>query len=92
MFLRTLIANGSHCGLRNMFSMQIYDFDRDYKDIGAARFTIKYCVIKNCLPNAKSDTLLAAWNPPSEWGKYVILCAYPKFIQNRKICLYVYRP
>ncbi|MFS7927363.1 hypothetical protein Hanom_Chr04g00308221 [Helianthus anomalus] len=47
----------------------IYDFDRDYKDIGVVRFTIKYCVIKNCLPNAKSDTLLAAWNPPSEWGK-----------------------
>lgn len=50
--------------------MQIYDFDRDYKDIGVARITIKYCVVKNCLPNAKSDTLLAAWNPPSEWGKY----------------------
>lgn len=49
--------------------MQIYDFDRDYKDIGVARFTIKCCVVKNCLPNAKSDTLLAAWNPPSEWGK-----------------------
>lgn len=51
----------------------IYDFDRDYKDIGVARFTIKYCVIKNCLPNAKSDTLLAAWNPPSEWGKKVMI-------------------
>ncbi|KAK1432241.1 hypothetical protein QVD17_09136 [Tagetes erecta] len=51
----------------------IYDFDRDYKDIGVARFTIKYCVIKNCLPNAKSDTLLAAWNPPSEWGKTVMI-------------------
>ncbi|KAJ0735220.1 putative FMP27, GFWDK domain-containing protein [Helianthus annuus] len=51
----------------------IYDFDRDYKDIGVARFTIKSCVIKNCLPNAKSDTLLAAWNPPSEWGKKVMI-------------------
>ncbi|KAJ0518235.1 putative FMP27, GFWDK domain-containing protein [Helianthus annuus] len=51
----------------------IYDFDRDYKDIGVARFTIKYCAIKNCLPNAKSDTLLAAWNPPSEWGKKVMI-------------------
>ncbi|KAJ9545445.1 hypothetical protein OSB04_025152 [Centaurea solstitialis] len=50
-----------------------YDFDRDYKDIGVARFTIKYCVVKNCLPNAKSDTLLAAWNPPSEWGKKVMI-------------------
>ncbi|KAI3784209.1 hypothetical protein L1987_43304 [Smallanthus sonchifolius] len=51
----------------------IYDFDRDYKDIGVARITIKYCVVKNCLPNAKSDTLLAAWNPPSEWGKKVMI-------------------
>nr|XP_043614487.1 protein SABRE-like [Erigeron canadensis] len=51
----------------------IYDFDRDYQDIGVARFTIKYCVLKNCLPNAKSDTLLAAWNPPSEWGKKVMI-------------------
>ncbi|XP_071713691.1 protein SABRE-like [Rutidosis leptorrhynchoides] len=51
----------------------IYDFDRDYKDIGVARFTIKYCVVKNCLPNAKSDTLLAAWNPPAEWGRKVMI-------------------
>lgn len=51
--------------------MQIYDFDRDYKDIGVARFTTKNFVVRNCLPNAKSDMLLSAWNPPSEWGKYV---------------------
>lgn len=51
--------------------MQIYDFDRDYKDIGVARFTTKYFVVRNCLPNAKSDMLLSAWNPPPEWGKYV---------------------
>lgn len=53
--------------------MQIYDFDRDYKDIGVARFTTKYFVVRNCLPNAKSDMLLSAWNPPPEWGKYVFL-------------------
>ncbi|KAK2977997.1 hypothetical protein RJ640_023535, partial [Escallonia rubra] len=46
----------------------IYDFDRDYKDVGVARFTTKYFVVRNCLPNAKSDMLLSAWNPPSEWG------------------------
>lgn len=51
--------------------MQIYDFDRDYKDIGVARFTTKSFVVRNCLLNAKSDMLLSAWNPPSEWGKYV---------------------
>lgn len=50
--------------------MQIYDFDRDYKDVGVARFTTKYFVVRNCLPNAKSDMLLSAWNPPPEWGKY----------------------
>lgn len=51
--------------------MQIYDFDRDYKDVGVALFTTKYFVVRNCLPNAKSDMLLSAWNPPPEWGKYV---------------------
>ncbi|KAL9272149.1 SABRE-like protein [Drosera capensis] len=51
----------------------IYDFDRDYKDVGVARFTTKYLVLRNCLPNAKSDMLLSAWNPPSEWGKKVML-------------------
>ncbi|CAH1443357.1 unnamed protein product [Lactuca virosa] len=51
----------------------IYDFDRDYKDVGLARFTTKYFVVRNCLPNARSDMLLSAWNPPPEWGKKVML-------------------
>ncbi|RDY04424.1 Protein SABRE, partial [Mucuna pruriens] len=51
----------------------IYDFDRDYKDVGVARFTTKYFVVRNCLPNVKSDMLLSAWTPPSEWGKKVML-------------------
>ncbi|XP_042988908.1 protein SABRE isoform X2 [Carya illinoinensis] len=51
----------------------IYDFDRDYKDVGVAQFTTKYFVVRNCLVNAKSDMLLSAWNPPSEWGKKVML-------------------
>ncbi|XP_078148685.1 HYPERSENSITIVE TO PI STARVATION 4 isoform X4 [Carex rostrata] len=50
-----------------------YDFDRDYKDIGVAHFTTKSFVVRNCLPNAKSDMLLSAWNPPPEWGKNVML-------------------
>lgn len=53
--------------------MQIYHFDRDYKDIGVARFTIKNFAVKNGLPNAKCDTLLAPWSPPSEWGKKVMV-------------------
>ena len=48
---------------------QVYDFDRDYKDIGVVLFTTKSFVVKNCLPNAKSDMLLSAWNAPPEWGK-----------------------
>ncbi|MCD7464328.1 hypothetical protein HAX54_052516 [Datura stramonium] len=51
----------------------IYDFDRDYKDVGVAKFTTKYFVVRNCLPNAKSDMLLSAWNAPAEWGKKVML-------------------
>ncbi|RID79559.1 hypothetical protein BRARA_A02288 [Brassica rapa] len=51
----------------------IYDFYRDYKDIGVARFTTKSFVVRNCLPLAKSDMLLSAWNPPSEWGKNFML-------------------
>lgn len=51
---------------------QIYDFDRDYKDIGVAQFTTKYLVVRNCVPQAKSDTLLSPWNPPQEWGKYAL--------------------
>ncbi|KAG5064000.1 Protein SABRE [Glycine soja] len=51
----------------------IYDFDRDYKDVGISLFTTKYIVFKNCLSNAKSDTILSAWNPPPDWGKKVML-------------------
>ncbi|KAK8677567.1 hypothetical protein V6N13_143098 [Hibiscus sabdariffa] len=51
----------------------IYDYDRDYKDLGVALFTTKSIIIRNCLPNAMSDTLLSAWNPPPEWGKKVLL-------------------
>ncbi|XP_028802142.1 protein SABRE [Neltuma alba] len=54
-------------------SDMIYDFDRDYKDVGVSRFTVKCLVIRNCLPNAKCDMLLSAWNPPPEWGKKVML-------------------
>ncbi|XP_074579905.1 protein SABRE-like [Curcuma longa] len=51
----------------------IYDFDRDYTDIGIAQLTTKLIVVKNCVANSKSDTLLSAWNAPPEWGKRVML-------------------
>lgn len=51
----------------------IYDFDRDYKDVGVAQFTTKSFVVRNCLTNAKSAMLLSAWNPPPEWGRKVML-------------------
>ncbi|PHT43750.1 Protein SABRE [Capsicum baccatum] len=53
-------------------SILLYDFDRDYKDVGVAKFTTKYFVVRNCLQNAKSHMLLSAWNTP-EWGKRVML-------------------
>ncbi|CAN1185325.1 Protein SABRE [Linum perenne] len=51
----------------------IFDFDRDYRDVGVALFTTKVVVVRNCLPNAKSDKVLSPWNPPAEWGKKVML-------------------
>ncbi|KAJ4793688.1 Golgi-body localization protein domain isoform 1 [Rhynchospora pubera] len=51
----------------------VYDFDRDFRDKGTSNFTTKSVVVKNCLPNAKSDLLLSAWNPPPEWGKNVMV-------------------
>jgi len=47
-----------------IYILQVCDFDRDYKDIGIARFTTKYFVVRNCMANAKCDTLLSAWNTP----------------------------
>ncbi|KAK7364577.1 hypothetical protein VNO80_13314 [Phaseolus coccineus] len=51
----------------------IYDFDRDYKDVGISLFTTKFLIFRNCLSNAKSDTILSAWNPPPDWGKKVMV-------------------
>lgn len=56
------------------------DFDGDYKDVGVAQFTTKYFVVRNCLPNAKSDMLLSAWNPPPEWGKYALFPAFLLYV------------
>ncbi|MCD9641027.1 hypothetical protein HAX54_026841 [Datura stramonium] len=68
----SMLVDGKSFGEAEINDM-IYDFDRDYKDIGIAKFTIKYFVVRNCLPNAKSDMLLSAWNPPPEWGKKVMV-------------------
>ncbi|KAK4740890.1 hypothetical protein SAY87_024478 [Trapa incisa] len=51
----------------------IYDFDRDYRDVGVVLFTTKSFVVRNCLPKAKSDMLLSAWDSQPEWGKKVML-------------------
>ncbi|KAF9603303.1 hypothetical protein IFM89_034652 [Coptis chinensis] len=67
-----MLADGKSFAEAEINNM-IYDFDRDYKDVGVAKFTTKAFVVRNCLPNAKSDMLLSAWNPPSEWGKNVML-------------------
>ncbi|KAL5714351.1 hypothetical protein ACHQM5_016327 [Ranunculus cassubicifolius] len=67
-----MLADGKSFAEAEINNM-IYDFDRDYKDVGIAKFTTKSFVVRNCLPNAKSDMLLSAWNPPAEWGKNVML-------------------
>ncbi|KAK8943364.1 hypothetical protein KSP40_PGU018540 [Platanthera guangdongensis] len=68
----SMIADGKSFAEAEINDM-IYDFDRDYKDIGVAQFTTKSFIVRNCLPNAKSDMLLSAWNAPPEWGKNVML-------------------
>jgi hypothetical protein len=47
--------------------------DRDFEDIGVARFTVRSFIVKNGLAGAKSNTVLCAWNPPAEWGRNVML-------------------
>ncbi|WVZ56949.1 hypothetical protein U9M48_007409 [Paspalum notatum var. saurae] len=68
----SMLADGKSFSEAEINDM-IFDFDRDYKDIGIAQLTTKLFVIKNGLVNAKSDTVLSPWNPPSEWGKNAML-------------------
>ncbi|KAM0897907.1 hypothetical protein ACQ4PT_022264 [Festuca glaucescens] len=63
----SMLADGNTFAEAEISDM-VYDFDRDYKDIGVARFTTKYFVVRNCMANAKCDTLLSAWNGPPEKG------------------------
>ncbi|KAF6160647.1 hypothetical protein GIB67_019587 [Kingdonia uniflora] len=67
-----MLADGKSFAEAEINNM-VYDFERDYKDVGVSEFTTKSFVVRNCLPNAKSDMLLSAWNPPPEWGKNVML-------------------
>ncbi|KAL4180176.1 hypothetical protein AMTRI_Chr13g123910 [Amborella trichopoda] len=68
----SMLADGKSFAEAEINNMN-YDFDRDYKDIGVAQFTTKSFVVRNCMPNVKSDMLLSAWNPPPEWGRNVML-------------------
>ncbi|KAK3149720.1 hypothetical protein QOZ80_3AG0221540 [Eleusine coracana subsp. coracana] len=65
--LWSMLADGNTFAEAEINDM-VCDVDRDYKDIGVARFTTKYFVVRNCMPNAKCDTLLSAWNTPPEKG------------------------
>ncbi|XP_078430617.1 HYPERSENSITIVE TO PI STARVATION 4 isoform X2 [Wolffia australiana] len=67
----SMLADGKAFAEAEIINM-MYDFDRDYKDIGVAQFITKSFSVKNCLPNAKSDMLLSAWNAP-ELGSHVML-------------------
>ncbi|KAK4354747.1 hypothetical protein RND71_026941 [Anisodus tanguticus] len=77
----SMLVDGKSFGEAEINDM-VYDFDRDYKDIGIAKFTIKYFVMRNCLPNAKSDMLLSAWNPPPEWGNMMWAYFFPEEEQD----------
>lgn len=68
----TMLSDGKAFAEAEISNM-ILNVDRDYKDVGVAEFTTRSFVVRNCLPNAKSDMLLSAWNPPSEWGRDVML-------------------
>ncbi|XP_020240761.1 protein SABRE-like isoform X2 [Asparagus officinalis] len=68
----SMLADGKSFAETEINNM-IFDFDRDYKDMGVCLFTMTSFVVRNCLQNSKSDTVLAAWNAPSEWGKNVML-------------------
>lgn len=73
----SMIEEGKHFAEVEINDL-VYDFDRDFKDTGLARFTIKSFIVRNGLPNAKSDMLLSAWNAPSECGKNFMLRVYAK--------------
>ncbi|AQL06602.1 aberrant pollen transmission1 [Zea mays] len=64
----SMLADGKSFSEAEINDM-IFEFDRDYKDIGIAQLTTKLFVLKNGLANAKSDTVVSPWNPPAEWGK-----------------------
>ncbi|KAL2610894.1 hypothetical protein R1flu_022586 [Riccia fluitans] len=53
----------------------ILEVDRNFDDIGVAKFTTKSFVVRNCLQGAKSSRILSPWNPPAgdDWGKNVML-------------------
>ncbi|KAL6893652.1 hypothetical protein ACP4OV_007750 [Aristida adscensionis] len=63
----SMLADGNTFAEAEINDM-VYDGDRDYKDIAIYRFTTKYFVVRNCMANAKCDTLLSAWNTPPEKG------------------------
>ncbi|CAA6657811.1 unnamed protein product [Spirodela intermedia] len=68
----SMLADGKAFAEAEIINM-MYDFDRDYKDIGVAQFITKSFFVRNCLPNAKSNMLLSAWNAPPELGRNVML-------------------
>ncbi|CAM6099053.1 unnamed protein product [Calypogeia fissa] len=71
-FVWSMLCDGESFAEAEISSM-ILNVDRDFNDIGVARFTTKWFAVKNCLPGAKSDTVLSPWNPPAEWGRNVML-------------------
>eukprot|EP00250_Pteridium_aquilinum_P012865 c20993_g1_i1 orf=354-8423(+) len=68
----SMLSDGQTFAEAEISNMNL-NVDRDFHEVGIAQLTAKHFVVKNCLPHAKSSTVLSAWNPPSEWGRNVML-------------------
>ncbi|MCO5594207.1 hypothetical protein L7F22_048232 [Adiantum nelumboides] len=68
----SMLFDGQTFAEAEISSMNL-NVDRDFHEVGIAQLTAKHFVVKNCLPHAKSNTVLSAWNPPIEWGRNSML-------------------
>eukprot|EP00850_Spirogloea_muscicola_P021121 SM000237S08138 [mRNA] locus=s237:43058:57701:- [translate_table: standard] len=68
----TLIADGEAFAEAQINGLMLH-LDRDFNELGVARFEIKQFFVRNNLKNAKYEMLLSAWNPPQEWTRQSML-------------------
>eukprot|EP00850_Spirogloea_muscicola_P019602 SM000195S05249 [mRNA] locus=s195:34121:49736:+ [translate_table: standard] len=68
----TLIADGEAFAEAQINGLMLH-LDRDFNELGVARFEIKQFFVRNNLKTAKYEMLLSAWNPPQEWTRQSML-------------------